>query len=90
MELVVNNFVRRVDSRPVSDGVWPVGCTIGVLWFSAPIGQVMLMTSRSNDFELYRPARRAALRPQRLLERTSNIANDSSVLTVAPEFPGRD
>jgi transposase len=35
-------------------------------------GPGLLTTSRHNDFELYRPARRAALRPQRLLMRTSH------------------
>jgi hypothetical protein len=59
---MVNNFAA---SRTATVSDWPLGFIFGIgsYWLPAPAGSGLLTSSRFNDFELYRPARRAGLGP---------------------------
>ncbi len=86
--LTVHNFVAargepiRMANR--------VHLPLSVKRFSRPGGPGLLTYSRSNDYELYRPARRAGLDPLTTTqEGVALLQDDSSILTSPGQACGK-
>ena len=80
--LTVNNFVAaRGEPIQMVNGLH---VPVSVNRVSRPGGPGLLTTSRFNDFEFYRPARRAGLGPLTTTQEGVALLNDDSSILPSP------
>src|ERR1019366_8950173 len=80
---VVNNFAAN-PAATISDWPWGFIFGIGSHWFSRTGGPGLLTTSRFNDFQLYRPARRAGLDPLTTTQECVCVLHDDFSILPSP------
>ncbi len=80
--LTVNNFVAAC-GEPIRMAK-RLHLPVSVSRFSRPGGPGLLTYSRSNDYELYRPARRAELGPLTTTQESVALSHDDSSMLPSP------